>query len=399
MWNTRSSYTQYTLPVMYNNHNIYNTMSHNVTQCQSWLCDWSLTSPCGAGSTTLRRCTSAPWSRSKDLCSDLLAVGWDTGPGRRGAMGRERGEEGEGGVEKEEDTYMLPYTSTMQTHHLLADFKVSVSELEMMEARTYRSWASGKLYFSSTFSGECILLPPTFPPPDLPLYMTLCAPSQWETLPTLYHVCVSSTSLVPSLGCFSPWWEMVWWMKLNFLGLFPKVVKTNEIVRSVITLKHFPYNSNIYFCISGRVPVCTKLIEHCLFTLSQKACAIAQEIWLGSLDVVSGDETTAPPSVLHLSPYTKVIDMMPLCPCVSSAREKPTILPAVCLIPWASHSFEVFCCCAGGVGCFVAHWFSFSFSGGAVAIINLEGSEWLLIILHTHTWGEESKEGERGIDL
>ena len=65
-----------------------------------WLEYVYLTSPCGAGSTTLRRCTSAPWSRSKDLCSDLLAGGWDTGPGRRGAMGREREEEGEGGVEK-----------------------------------------------------------------------------------------------------------------------------------------------------------------------------------------------------------------------------------------------------------------------------------------------------------
>ena len=58
---------------------------------------------------------------------------------RRGEEGKKRERRERGRGEEEEDTYMLPYTSTMQTHHLLADFKVSVSELEMMEARTYRS--------------------------------------------------------------------------------------------------------------------------------------------------------------------------------------------------------------------------------------------------------------------
>ena len=38
-------------------------------------------------------------------------------------------------------------------------------------------------------------------------------------------------------------WEMAWWTKLNFLGLLPKVVSTNEIV---IITQHFPYNSIIW---------------------------------------------------------------------------------------------------------------------------------------------------------
>ena len=53
-----------------------------------------MTSPCGAGSTTLRRRTNALWSRSGALCSDHLAVGCDTGSERRDFGGRERvGEE------------------------------------------------------------------------------------------------------------------------------------------------------------------------------------------------------------------------------------------------------------------------------------------------------------------
>ena len=55
-----------------------------------------LTSPCGAGSTTLRRRTSAPWNRSGALCSDLLAVGCDTGSERRDFGGRKEGGKGLG---------------------------------------------------------------------------------------------------------------------------------------------------------------------------------------------------------------------------------------------------------------------------------------------------------------
>ena len=54
-------------------------------------------------STTLQKHTSAPWSRSEPLWSDLLAVGCDTGSGRR-ASGRrkEGGREEEVGGEREE---------------------------------------------------------------------------------------------------------------------------------------------------------------------------------------------------------------------------------------------------------------------------------------------------------
>ena len=44
---------------------------------------------------------------------------------------------------------------------------------------------------------------------------------------------------------------MVSWTKSNFLGLFPKWGRTNEIARSIIIVSHFPYSikkkySNIY---------------------------------------------------------------------------------------------------------------------------------------------------------
>ena len=32
---------------------------------------------------------------------------------------------------------------------------------------------------------------------------------------------------------------------VNFLGIFPRRVRTNEIVRSVIVMWHLPYNSKI----------------------------------------------------------------------------------------------------------------------------------------------------------
>ena len=39
--------------------------------------------------------------------------------------------------------------------------------------------------------------------------------------------------------------EMVWWTKSNFLGLLPKRLRTNKIVRSVTIKYHFPYNSKV----------------------------------------------------------------------------------------------------------------------------------------------------------
>ena len=58
-------------------------------------------SPCVAGSTTLQKHTSAPWSRSEPLCSDLLAVRCDTGSGRRASGRRASGRRKEGRREEE----------------------------------------------------------------------------------------------------------------------------------------------------------------------------------------------------------------------------------------------------------------------------------------------------------
>ena len=41
-------------------------------------------------------------------------------------------------------------------------------------------------------------------------------------------------------------------MKPNFLGLFPKSVRINEIVRSVIITQYFLYNSGLGFSFGGK---------------------------------------------------------------------------------------------------------------------------------------------------
>ena len=43
---------------------------------------------------------------------------------------------------------------------------------------------------------------------------------------------------------------------VNFLGIFPRRVRTNEIVRSVIVMWHLPYNSKIFV-------ISTKAFERC----------------------------------------------------------------------------------------------------------------------------------------
>ena len=97
------------------------------------------------------------------------------------------------------------------------------------------------------------------------------------------------------------------------MAYFPKLWKTNVIMRSLIITYHFPYNINPfeYPYFFGAGFLWNILIIARLITLLQK-CPLAQEIWLGSPDRFSswGDETMYKHGTSHLNAWGTVLNSL-----------------------------------------------------------------------------------------